>query len=112
MDNPDTELLATAEQLRAWFDQQHTDDVVLYDITAPAAFSLGALIIEHRRRATDDEDRAQWDAELRCVEAEQRTLDIDDRDQLITQQHTWLCQAHQHGWELGVKTRAGVGGRR
>ncbi len=82
----------TIEQLHTWFDPQHVDDVALYDITAQAP-SPGALIIERRRGAVSDDNRRRWDAALRRVDAEKHFLNVDDRKQLIAQQHAWLQQA-------------------
>jgi hypothetical protein len=82
-----------AASARAWYDQRLVDDVVLYDITAQAAVSLSALLIQRRRAAQDGLERDHWSARLRLVKQQRSALDPDDRAGLIAQQQAWLDEA-------------------
>jgi len=83
-----------AESLRAWYDDQQVDDVVLYDITAQTATSLSAMLIARRRAAGDEREREHWSARMRLVAQQQAVLNPEDRAGLIAQQQAWLDEAH------------------
>src|SRR5260370_23071223 len=79
--------------LRAWYDDHRIGDSALYDITAQAATSLSALLVQRQLAASDGRERDHWAARVRLVSRQQAVLDPSDRAGLIAQQQTWLDEA-------------------
>jgi len=79
--------------LRAWYDDQHINDAVLYDITAQAAASLAALLAQKQLAAAEERERGHWAARVRLVAQQKAALPPNDRAGLIAQQQAWLHEA-------------------
>jgi hypothetical protein len=82
-----------AGSLPAWYDDHRIGDSPLYDITAQAATSLAALLVQRQLAAGDGRERGHWAARVCLVSRQRAALDPGDRAGLIAQQQAWLDEA-------------------
>lgn len=85
-----TILTAPAPQARP--DYTTVSDAMLYDIARHNASVLSAKLLKLSEGADTDQMREHWDARRRLVKQQTRTLNPDDRAEMIAQDEVWRLE--------------------